>query len=146
MREGLLGPLFGKLTEGVDFVESFWDALPWEVRRRWIGRPRRVQDKLRDLYNHWDKVDMQAALKNLAYNEVMDLVIGRSSRALHDRYFRAWDDLGITPPAVGPTYGQAQQEYLRNAVPKTQKDPPSRPRAPSRPKYPTTTVDALFYR
>lgn len=144
LREALIGPLFGKLTETKDFVDALWDALPWEIRRTWIGRPRRILDKMQDLYRHWAKVDMQKAIKNLAYNEVMDFVIGRSSQALHDRYFRAWDQLGITGPAVGPTFGQAQQEYIRNGIPKTQKDVYRRP--PPRPRYTTTSADALFYR
>lgn len=143
MRERLLGPLFGKLTETKDFVDAFWDALPWEIRRTWIGRPRRLLDKMEDLYRHWDKVDIQKALKNLAYNEAMDFVIGRSSQALHKRYFEAMENLGITGPAVGPTYGEAARRYIRNGIPKTLRTP----RTPSpRTRYPITTPDALFYR
>ena len=65
--------LVSSLTEVGDFVDAIHDALPW-MTRRWSGR--RIQDKIATIFQNFDKVDWQEALKNLIANEINDNLIG----------------------------------------------------------------------
>lgn len=90
----LVGLAANFLTEGADAIEAIHDALPPEAKSGWYHlhgkggkmywkKRRKVspQVMLRDLYRHWDKVDVSDALKNLAKNEVEDRLIGKAGRA-----------------------------------------------------------------
>lgn len=61
--------------EGVDFLEAFYKALPWSVRKLYGRRPK-PQDMSHALWNYWDEVDIGLALRNLALNEVEDRAFG----------------------------------------------------------------------
>ena len=62
------------MTETADFVQSLWEALPYQYRE--LGYSGHMQDKMEDLYNHWNKVDMVKALKNVASNQLEDYAYG----------------------------------------------------------------------
>lgn len=77
------------ISEGLDFLDALYDALPREYRTSFSGRTRNNAriganrpyatplDKARDLYRNWDKVDLPLAVKNIAYNALEDAVLGR---------------------------------------------------------------------
>lgn len=101
------------VTETADLVDSFWWALPAKYRSRpvrvgdhWEKPP--LQAQLRDLYRHWDKVDMDKALKGVVNNMLEDAAIGafgeaskRGARASMDAGFRHNSPFGFgTGPAL----------------------------------------------
>jgi len=75
------------LTEIADFIEALHDALPDTARRsrgwrdkagKWHNR--RLDSMVRDLYAHWDQVDLGIAFNNLVANELEDAAIGITQR------------------------------------------------------------------
>lgn len=78
-------------TEAIDLIDAFYEALPKEYRLkkkpsraddRWgyrISREPTPQEKLLQLYIHWDKVDFEAAMINVVKNHLIDGVIGTIS-------------------------------------------------------------------
>lgn len=72
---GVLQRLAGGFSEGRDFVESLWRALPASARRG--TRSNDTWGQLRDLIEHWNEVDLDDALLNLLENEIEDRLIGR---------------------------------------------------------------------
>lgn len=118
--------LFGILdtvSEASEVVNSFYDALPDDVRKKWdkIGKERRKGVKgladqagqygisnadwqLEALYHNWDKVDLIEALGNVAYNEVEDKVIGKANKLL-----------GPAGKQARPLTSQALKEYGKDA-------------------------------
>lgn len=73
-------------SETSDAVKAIHDALPkkYQRSRAWYDgkevKQRRTTTMLQDLYNHWDKIDWEEAIWNLAENEVKDQAIGRLSK------------------------------------------------------------------
>lgn len=84
----------GALTEGIDFIKAFHDALPPGCKKRFkrlkggnrvkaVGRTSHApQRMLQDLYRCWDDVDMNKAFENLAKNYFEDLAIGKANRGI----------------------------------------------------------------
>lgn len=66
------------LTEGKDFIDALWKALPKDKRTKPAKGHRTVvlQDKVRDLYNNWLDLDLPRALKNYIENELQDRFYG----------------------------------------------------------------------
>lgn len=74
-------------TEGLDFLDVLWNAIDPDVRTpRWSRNPdgswNRLDwnDKLADLYNHWDEIDIAAALAGFVNNQFEDMVYGLLGR------------------------------------------------------------------
>jgi hypothetical protein len=88
-----------KLSEAAEVVDSFYQALPKDVRKRW-NRPERPGDqmgqygaegadwKLQALYHNWEKVDMNEAIKNVLANQLEDKLYGEAHRAKDRLTFR----------------------------------------------------------
>lgn len=80
------------LTEGLDFLDALYEALPPQYRTDRSGRTRlgaRIgpnrpyatpMDKARSLYRNWDRVNVPAAMRNLAQNQIIDIVLGRANQ------------------------------------------------------------------
>lgn len=114
-----IGRLLGGYTEFVDLENALWDALPQRFRSKLPksyassvksfapnGLDSRVTwIKFRDLYRHWDEVDLAKALKNVARNEMGDFVVGRVNKKLQ----KAWrkNNPLARRSVVGPTTGPA---------------------------------------
>lgn len=60
------------VTESVDAIEAVWNALPTSLR----SRRATPQQMLVDLYQHWDSVDLDAAVQNLLLEHLSDLFYG----------------------------------------------------------------------
>lgn len=73
--------LINLVTETKDAVDAFWWALPAKFRKGTL-----LPDRFRDLWQHWDEVDMGKALRNLIRNEITDQVVGRIGRAVSRTY------------------------------------------------------------
>ena len=148
LRSRVLGPMLGTLTEAVDFVDAIWDSLDWRLQRklRAENRQRTLQQKLRELWEHYDKINVHDAIKNLVVNQVIDFAVGQAMRRGHDYYFRGWEELGIEGPLVGPTFGEAAKRYLRDGLQTQERKIPERQQAQTSRRLPGTAVDALFYR
>ncbi len=88
-----------KLSEAAEVVDSFYQALPKDVRKRW-NRPERPGDqmgqygaegadwKLQALYHNWEKVNMNEAIKNVLANQLEDKLYGEAHRAKDRLTFR----------------------------------------------------------
>lgn len=61
--------VFNVLTEGMDFVDAMWKAIPVEQRTRHA----REHQKYVDLYRNWDKLDVAEALQNYINMQVGDM-------------------------------------------------------------------------
>ena len=91
----------GATTEFLDAIDALWRALPKGLRtgyklvRRKDGRQvfvkaykPNVKQKIADVWNNWDKINIDQAVDNLLMNELQDQVIGRSHSALQRTYAR----------------------------------------------------------
>lgn len=63
-------------TEAIDAIEAVHKALPKKYQ---AGSKSTPQEKLAAIYRHYDKLDMNKVVLNLAANHIIDLIIGRSS-------------------------------------------------------------------
>lgn len=72
------------LTEALDLLEALHEALPKEYQAKavfkggkwWNASP---QAKAQAIYNNFDKMDLNEAVKNLIANEVGDRILGRAN-------------------------------------------------------------------
>lgn len=64
----------GSVTEGLDTLYAVWDALPRDAKEGWRHAPPHIA--LRQLYDHYDRVDLEQALHNLFDNAVEDFLFG----------------------------------------------------------------------
>lgn len=75
---------FQGLTEGLDFLDSFHEALPKKFQakarfndgRWWNPSP---QSKVEAVWENFDQLDWNDVIKNLAMNEVEDRILGRAN-------------------------------------------------------------------
>lgn len=90
-----VGAIFGTVTEVSDFTDALWEALPpsaksgyIEVRsynratKKWGKRWKKIhnvsmQRKQINLFQHAEKLDILAAAKNVAANQLQDALIGK---------------------------------------------------------------------
>ena len=96
---GRLWAALNLFTEGLDFVDVLWESIPKEDRTQPRRNPRTgevypvgVDDRLWDIYDHWDEIDIAVALENFINNQVEDFVYGQAGMATG----RATGGLGIT--------------------------------------------------
>lgn len=73
------------LTEGVDFIDSAYNALPESKQAKWKDTPHKwrnptVQAKLKALYDNYNDVDLSVFLDNLITNQIEDMFYGRLGR------------------------------------------------------------------
>lgn len=64
-------------SELKDFVECLWEALPKDKR----GKADDLPSMLRDLAKNWEYMDIGEAVKNLAYNNLEDKIVGKGIAA-----------------------------------------------------------------
>jgi hypothetical protein len=89
----LLRRAFDGITELRDAVDAFWWALPSSDRtkvkqvpksKRYYGvkyQTPTLQQKMADLYKHWNDVDMNKAVDNLVQNEIGDRAAAKVGKA-----------------------------------------------------------------
>lgn len=56
-------------TEWLDFLDSFYQALPEDIQSRYHGS---VSERVRGIFEHWDKLDWDQVTENLLLNELED--------------------------------------------------------------------------
>lgn len=80
-------------SEAADLMDAFYDALPEKYKTSMKGKKKWEQElaKGQQLYQHWDKVDLDSALFNAVWNQAEDM---------------AWGQLGIKTKPLGLHYGQ----------------------------------------
>lgn len=97
---GLVGKLYGGITEVGDAVQAIASAIP--------GKPCRnlpLHEKVQCLARNWDRVNWAKAAFNLAIDQMQDRAIGKISGAA-DKGFRSAFDHGYAPNRpVGPGSG-----------------------------------------
>lgn len=106
----LLMRVVNAVTEGVDLVESAWDALPRSAQTRVKGKKTTAWQKMQDVYRNIDKIDGRKFVKNVILNEIEDRFFGKIGRinAKLARRLRPHGELPIgyqtggwdTPPRV----------------------------------------------
>lgn len=79
-----IGKVISNLTETGDALNAFWDSIPLRYRAHYfdkdgVMKPIYVgfKQKLRDIYNYWDKVSLPDLARNLALNQAEDWVFGK---------------------------------------------------------------------
>lgn len=78
---GVTSTIVGAITEANDLINAIWDALPQKYRSKGkLG----LQDKLKDLYRHWDVVDLPLAVANIIAEQIQDAFYGRASSKLRE--------------------------------------------------------------
>jgi hypothetical protein len=93
-----LGRLIGAITEGLDLLDAFHDALPDNCKQGTTP-----QGKALDLFNCYDQIDGETALKNILGNQAEDAVLGALGSAAADAYNNNPYNPGFaTGPATGP--------------------------------------------
>lgn len=70
------------VTEGVDFIDALYDALPEQYRPRYrnTGYEKRVttpQERMKALWENADKIDIDLALQNLVAEHIEDTIYGK---------------------------------------------------------------------
>ena len=66
-------------TEAVDAIEALHDGvgtMPSALPKEYQAKSGKIQDKAEALYRHWDKIDVEQAVLNLAANQFLDLLVG----------------------------------------------------------------------
>jgi hypothetical protein len=75
---------FGATSELRDAIKPFWETLPKGVKQFSFHKGKPVTPSLgkmtAQVYQHWDKVDVNAALLDFMKNQLQDEVIGRAHR------------------------------------------------------------------
>lgn len=95
-----------EVSEVNDLLDSFYDALPWEIRRQYMYKKGglHAQDKLRILYRHYLEIQLYGhggLLWNILDNHVKDWGIGKIGSAL--KHATRKNPYWISP--VGPQAG-----------------------------------------
>lgn len=76
---GLIGSVYGAVTEVVDALDAIGKALDPKVRGGY-RQQKTVQDKIRYLLRNWRYIDHNAALGNIILDQVEDWFIGKSNQ------------------------------------------------------------------
>lgn len=74
----LLQRLMHSYTEGLDFLNALWDAMPDHIKNRKGLTP---GQKAELIYKHFNEMDLQQAVLNLIANHLVDAVLGRMMKA-----------------------------------------------------------------
>lgn len=99
-------------TEAEDLLDAFHDALPDRFKSKLPKNKLKADEaKLRDLYAHWDKVDLDSALFNAAWNQVQDYVYGKMGLKVPGRFGGAQGANQLMSDA----FGDAQHDLLKRA-------------------------------
>lgn len=69
----VVGAVFSKFTEGLDFVNAFWRSIPEKYRGKYN---KSVPKKLADIWKYWDKVSLSDLAVNLALEQGEDMIFG----------------------------------------------------------------------
>lgn len=98
------------LAPGMD-DNTRWKKKTWEFKNPAAFGPdgldyRAMLTKSRDIYRHWDKIDLRQALKNVASNEAEDMLLGKANQKLRKAWRKNADRYGFKP-LIGPTSGPA---------------------------------------
>lgn len=102
LRSRLLGitwKIVNPITEAVDFVDALYDALPdkwilvngkWRINPEWRGmtdnksKYLNARQRAELVWDNFDYIDWDQAMKNILYNEIQDRIIGAASRPVAD--------------------------------------------------------------
>lgn len=104
---GALGRLYGRLSEGKELIDDVWGALPKDVKGR---RRKTIPQKLMDLWEHWDRLDIGQAVQNIIRDKSTDRIIGAAAQ----RGQKEWQTLrkrGLRA-SVGPQYGSRYTQHV----------------------------------
>lgn len=67
----------GQITEGMDWVDAVWKAIPKPLRTKGFMSP---VDKAREIWAKWDVLDPQRAVAEIVAMQIEDALIGRSAQ------------------------------------------------------------------
>lgn len=69
-------------TEWLDFLDAIYQALPENIQGEFSGS---VHDRIRGIFDHWDKLDWEQVIENLILNELEDMGYGKLNRWLDQK-------------------------------------------------------------
>ena len=67
----------GQITEGMDWVDAVWKAIPKHLRNKGFSSP---VDKAREIWAKWAVLDPQRAVAEIVAMQIEDALIGRSAQ------------------------------------------------------------------
>lgn len=112
--------LFNFATEARDAVEAIYKALPCKYRSKAHNTPAK---KMQAIFNHFDQVDVEAAMTELFLNHLEDYVIGRASGAINKAfgsgdswasYYRAFQQGNEIIPELGKDVNRWLDEVAKS--------------------------------
>lgn len=109
---GVALKLINWATEGFDFVDALWKALPKSSRTP-NANP---AQKLEDLWDHMDELDLEQAIENIVNENLQDIVVGRSGRAAGQAGAQLGSKFGV---GIGPALDGSFPGYSRPIIPGT---------------------------
>lgn len=71
-------PILGPITETWDAVEAIWNALPEDCKTK----HKTLQSMLRDIFDCFERLNVQQAIQNLIANQIEDYVFGLLGKQL----------------------------------------------------------------
>lgn len=99
-----LGRVLNFTTESMDMVTAVWEAIPPRYRAsqkyskkkgKWVQIYQPLpQEKMKELWQHFDKVDVNEAIKNIAVNQLEDAAIGKLGAAAQKHAKPVLEQLG----------------------------------------------------
>lgn len=107
---GAILKLLGIGTEAIDVIYAVYDALPTDARRSRRSRSNQIirrpppQEALARIWDNWDRIDLEMAVRNIVENEIEDRLygaVGRRARKASRVIFPETDIRGIQ---TGPLF------------------------------------------
>lgn len=107
---GLKGVHF--LSEGMDLVEAFWNAIPYELRTPKANPAQQLQD----IFKNWQHIDPQVLVFELLWNHYSDKIVGAGVYGGMDSWRRQWNIDFDAASIGGPGTDMPYEEALQAAV------------------------------
>lgn len=89
----LVGRIFGGLTEGADFVDALYEALPDWVRkierRKRHGKDPSFTGKMEVLWKYHKHINVEQAIVNVAMNQIEDMLLGKTMQRINKGFSEA---------------------------------------------------------
>jgi len=106
------------LTEGIDFVDALYKALPSEYRPRYRNTKHEMKStnplqRMEAVIKHGDKIDISDAINNLVENQIEDYVFGKIGKATGQVSKEAGLNYGMGLNTIQRKFSKSVYEYNR---------------------------------
>lgn len=105
----VVGAIVNEVSETTDYIDAVFKALPKKRRPRWMKRP---DQRIHQIWTHWDELDWEQVAINLVLNEIEDRSIGYLGKKSKQAREAVAAVLGVDP-LVGFQYGSRSFKNAR---------------------------------